>query len=218
MMRTPLSGAGTLPDTTRCARPSTMAVLPVPAGPTSSGFRLTRRQRVSMTRSISSRGRGLSGNSPRAAAAVRSRPNWSSAGVGFRTRGDAGAPGAPGCADFSPLVPPPRGPDLLNGCWPRSMTGLTAAIRIAAATSRSPMSGRPRFLACSAALARRSFSGQGDAALAAHDRGPEILDVPLGLEARAQRLDQGTVALEQKHQPFGRPGRRRRQDAHRASP
>ena len=47
------SSSGTLPSTIFWARPSTMAVLPTPASPSSTGLFLVRRQRIWMTRSIS---------------------------------------------------------------------------------------------------------------------------------------------------------------------
>jgi hypothetical protein len=40
------SSSGTLPSTTRWAKPSTMAVLPTPASPSSTGLFLVRRQRI----------------------------------------------------------------------------------------------------------------------------------------------------------------------------
>ena len=45
--------SGTLLETTIWARPSTMAVLPTPASPSSTGLFFCRRQRIWMTRSIS---------------------------------------------------------------------------------------------------------------------------------------------------------------------
>ena len=47
------SSSGTLPSMIIWARPSTMAVLPTPASPSSTGLFLVRRQRIWMTRSIS---------------------------------------------------------------------------------------------------------------------------------------------------------------------
>ena len=73
--------SGTLPLMTSCASPSTMAVLPTPASPSSTGLFLVRRQRTWMTRSISSP-RPMTGSmSPFLAISVRSRPNALSAGV-----------------------------------------------------------------------------------------------------------------------------------------
>src|SRR5438309_1848132 len=80
-----LSGTSAL--TIRWARPSTIAVLPTPASPISTGLFLVRRLRICSTRSISSC-RPMTGSSvPSCARWVRSRPNSSSAGVLlFRSR------------------------------------------------------------------------------------------------------------------------------------
>ncbi len=75
------SSSGTLPSTTRWAKPSTMAVLPTPASPSSTGLFLVRRQRIWMARSISF-SRPMTGSSlPCRASSVRSRPKLSRAGV-----------------------------------------------------------------------------------------------------------------------------------------
>ena len=61
-----LSHSGTSPRTMRCARPSTMAVLPTPGSPISTGLFLVLRDRMRMTRRISS-SRPITGSSlPRA--------------------------------------------------------------------------------------------------------------------------------------------------------
>src|SRR5947209_7152346 len=73
--------SGTSAVTIRWARPSTIAVLPTPASPISTGLFLVRRLRICSTRSISSC-RPMTGSSvPSCARWVRSRPNSSSAGV-----------------------------------------------------------------------------------------------------------------------------------------
>ena len=60
------------------ARPSTMAVLPTPGSPISTGLFLVRRDSTCMTRSIS-RTRPMTGSSFFSRACwVRLRPNWSS--------------------------------------------------------------------------------------------------------------------------------------------
>ena len=80
-MRRSRSSSGTLPSTISWARPSTMAVLPTPASPSSTGLFLVRRQRIWMTRSISF-ARPMTGSSlPWRASSVRSRPKLSRAGV-----------------------------------------------------------------------------------------------------------------------------------------
>ncbi len=71
--------SGTSPATIRWASPSTIAVLPTPGSPISTGLFLVRRERTWTTRRISS-SRPITGSSlPRAAASVRSRPKRSSA-------------------------------------------------------------------------------------------------------------------------------------------
>ena len=81
------------------ARPSTMAVLPTPASPSSTGLFFVRRQSTWMTRSISSC-RPITGSSwPSRASSVRSRPKLSRAGVLLlprRWRSLAGHPAAGG--------------------------------------------------------------------------------------------------------------------------
>ncbi len=75
------SSSGTLPAAISCARPSTMAVLPTPASPKSTGLFLVRRHRIWITRSISFL-RPMTGSiSPLRAISVRSRPKAFSAGV-----------------------------------------------------------------------------------------------------------------------------------------
>src|SRR5206468_3331647 len=79
MIRFCLSPSGTSPLTMRCARPSTIAVLPTPGSPISTGLFLVRRERTWMTRRISS-SRPMTGSSfPCVASLVRSRPYFSSA-------------------------------------------------------------------------------------------------------------------------------------------
>ena len=71
--------SGTSPSTMRRARPSTMAVLPTPGSPMSTGLFLVRRDSTWMTRRISS-SRPMTGSSlPLRASSVRSRPYFSSA-------------------------------------------------------------------------------------------------------------------------------------------
>ena len=73
------SPSGTSPRTMRCASPSTMAVLPTPGSPMSTGLFLVRRLRIWMVRRISS-SRPMTGSSlPPRAIWVRSRPYFSSA-------------------------------------------------------------------------------------------------------------------------------------------
>ena len=72
--------SGTSPVTIFWDSPSTMAVLPTPGSPMSTGLFLVRRDSTCMTRSIS-RSRPMTGSSLRSRASwVRLRPNWSSTG------------------------------------------------------------------------------------------------------------------------------------------
>ena len=71
--------SGTSPSTIRRASPSTIAVLPTPGSPMSTGLFLVRRESTWMTRRISS-SRPMTGSSlPLRASSVRSRPKRSSA-------------------------------------------------------------------------------------------------------------------------------------------
>ena len=77
--RLPFSPSGTSPATIRCASPSTIAVLPTPGSPISTGLFFVRRERTWITRRTSS-SRPMTGSSlPASASAVRSRPYFSSA-------------------------------------------------------------------------------------------------------------------------------------------
>jgi hypothetical protein len=77
--RLPLSDSGTSPATIRCASPSTIAVLPTPGSPISTGLFFVRRESTWITRRISS-SRPITGSSlPFSASSVRSRPNFESA-------------------------------------------------------------------------------------------------------------------------------------------
>ena len=72
--RLPFSPSGTSPSMMRLASPSTIAVLPTPGSPMSTGLFLVRRDSTWMTRRISS-SRPMTGSSlPSRAASVRSRP------------------------------------------------------------------------------------------------------------------------------------------------
>ena len=68
-MRRFLSPSGTSPETIRWARPSTIAVLPTPGSPISTGLFLVRRERIWMTRRISS-SRPITGSTLPAAASL----------------------------------------------------------------------------------------------------------------------------------------------------
>ena len=133
--RLPDSVWGTSSSTMRCARPSTIAVLPTPASPIRTGLFLPRRDSTSMVCSISS-SRPMTGSiRPSRAMAVRSRPNSSSVGVADRP------PGPPG-----PLAP--GGPP-----WPARTRCSVSGVTPAAASSRpAPDSGL-------AARANRMCSG-----------------------------------------------------------
>src|SRR5512145_2682317 len=77
-MRASLSAGGTSPAAMRWARPSTIAVLPTPALPTSAGLFLDWRSRMSTTRAISPSRQRTGSRSPRRACAVTSTPARSS--------------------------------------------------------------------------------------------------------------------------------------------
>ena len=73
------SDVGTSPFTMRCATPSTMAVLPTPGSPMSTGLFFVRRESTCITRRISS-SRPMTGSIfPRRADSGRSRVYFSSA-------------------------------------------------------------------------------------------------------------------------------------------
>ena len=75
----PRRDSGTSPETMRCARPSTTAVLPTPGSPIRTGLFLVRRESTCTTRRISE-SRPMTGSSlPARAIAVRSVPYFSSA-------------------------------------------------------------------------------------------------------------------------------------------
>ena len=77
--RLPRSDSGTSPATIRWARPSTIAVLPTPGSPISTGLFLVRRDSTCTTRRISV-SRPITGSrSPERARSVRSTPYFSSA-------------------------------------------------------------------------------------------------------------------------------------------
>ena len=77
--RLSFSDSGTSPLAMRCAMPSTMAVLPTPGSPISTGLFLVRRESTCITRRISS-SRPMTGSIlPRRASSVRSRVYFSSA-------------------------------------------------------------------------------------------------------------------------------------------
>ena len=79
MMRLFFNESGTSPLMMRRARPSTIAVLPTPGSPMSTGLFFVRRNRTCMTRRISL-SRPITGSIlPRRANSVRSRPYFSSA-------------------------------------------------------------------------------------------------------------------------------------------
>ena len=82
MIRAPSERRRHAPATIRWARPSTIAVLPTPAGPEQHGVALrVCRTRTSMSQAVSS-SRPMTGRAgPRRASSVRSRPIWSSSGV-----------------------------------------------------------------------------------------------------------------------------------------
>src|SRR6266705_951488 len=77
-MRLSARNEGTSPSEMRCARPSTMAVLPTPGSPIRTGLFFVRRQRIWMTRSTSFSRPTRGSSAPSEAAWVRSRLNSAS--------------------------------------------------------------------------------------------------------------------------------------------
>src|SRR5881396_588256 len=92
-----LSASGHWPVAISCASPSTMAVFPTPGSPISTGLFFLRRERISITRSISFCRPIVGSSDPSAASWVRSRQKWSRAGVldFFSLLGAAGWVAAP---------------------------------------------------------------------------------------------------------------------------
>ena len=89
------SPSGTSPRTIRCASPSTIAVLPTPGSPTSTGLFFVLRDRIWITRRISA-SRPMTGSSlPVRASTTRSRPYFSSASYAVSGRGAGHALRAP---------------------------------------------------------------------------------------------------------------------------
>ena len=76
--RLPRRSSGTSPATIRRASPSATAVLPTPGSPMRAGLFFCRRERIWITRRISSSRPTTGSSSPLAAIRVRSRENWSS--------------------------------------------------------------------------------------------------------------------------------------------
>ncbi|MNI41345.1 hypothetical protein D3C73_955960 [compost metagenome] len=121
------SASGTSPATIRCASPSTMAVLPTPGSPISTGLFFFRRASTSIVVSIS-RARPMTGSSlPSRASFVRSRLNWSRSGV---------------LEDASTRPSSAPLPTTLVTCW-RSACGVNPYLRRIDAARPSPSSARP---------------------------------------------------------------------------
>src|SRR5918998_204975 len=99
--RLPLRVSGMSSETILCARPSTMAVLPTPGSPMSTGLFLVLRLRMRTERAISSARPITGSSSPLVAASVRSRVTWSRVGVRLCW---------PGCPPPAPKPPPPKLP------------------------------------------------------------------------------------------------------------
>ncbi len=86
--RRPRRLSGTSPDVIRWARPSTIAVLPTPGSPISTGLFFVRRLSTWITRRTSE-SRPMTGSSlPRSASSVRSRPNLARASYVPSASGD----------------------------------------------------------------------------------------------------------------------------------
>ncbi len=103
--RLSFSVSGTSPATMRWASPSTMAVLPTPGSPISTGLFLDRRERISTVCSISS-ARPTTGSSfPAFASSVRSRPYSSSVVAGAPSASPGRPLARPACSVRSSSLP-----------------------------------------------------------------------------------------------------------------
>ena len=100
---TPLSGGGTSPAATRCAKPSAIAVLPTPASPVRIGLFWRRRISTSMTWRISSSRPRIGSMPPARALAVRSCEKRSSAVWPFGPSA-VSAPGVPAARRPEPSI------------------------------------------------------------------------------------------------------------------
>jgi hypothetical protein len=133
--------SGTSPTEILDARPSTMAVLPTPGSPMSTGLFFVRRARIWIMRSISS-ARPMTGSSlPSRAMAVRSRPNSSSVGVLDLVR------------DGEP-EPEPEEPE---ACWPPPCCWDWPSPSRLSTSSRTTSRRRPRFSSTRAATPSSSL-------------------------------------------------------------
>src|SRR5436190_19778550 len=119
--------SGTSPWIMRSANPSTIAVLPTPGSPISTGLFFVRRDSTWMTRRISS-SRPITGSSlPCSAASVRSRPKRSS-GVCCCSSA-AGAPAAAGFTPSGVIASPLGGPAAEGRAHVGEAHELAAAVR-----------------------------------------------------------------------------------------
>ena len=122
------SVSGTSPSTIRCAMPSTIAVLPTPGSPMSTGLFFVRLDSTSIVCSISCSRPTTGSTRPSRASAVRSVPNWSTVGVsdgGFLPALPAPAPRPP-----PPVTASCSASGVIRASlstWPAADSGLTAS-------------------------------------------------------------------------------------------
>ena len=141
---------GTSPETIRCARPSTIAVLPTPGSPISTGLFLVRRERISTVCSISSARPTTGSSRPERAASVRSCPYSSSVGVPL------------GCTPAllrSPPVPRPSSTDFSASCEGAALRSAVPAPERSCSSSAPRMCSGPMYeapTACERACAASS--------------------------------------------------------------
>ena len=147
--RLPRRLSGTSPSTMRRARPSTMAVLPTPGSPMSTGLFLVRRDRTWTTRRISS-SRPITGSSLPRRARLGQVPAVSSPGPGTAPRGSGWSPG--GCPA------PPAGRRAARRGWPRS-AGPGPAGRARPTGTRHPGLRAPRSACVEDVASARDSSG-----------------------------------------------------------
>mmetsp|Transcript_30329 Transcript_30329/g.75349 ORF Transcript_30329/g.75349 Transcript_30329/m.75349 type:complete len:292 (-) Transcript_30329:199-1074(-) len=182
------SGAGTSPEMMRWARPSTMAVLPTPDWPSSTGLFLVRRLRMWMRRRISSSRPTRGSNSPCLASSVTSVQKRSNALSSSSPGGGApggGGPTAPASAAAAAACA------AACACAEAAACAACICARMRASISATPCDIASLALAAAAALSA-------EAALALSSAGAMVIAMPLSMAAMALRTecDDSTSATE----------------------
>src|SRR5438876_304406 len=155
------SASGHWPLAISWARPSTIAVFPTPGSPMSTGLFFLRRERISITRSISF-WRPIVGSSwPSAASWVRSRQKWSSAGVFdfFSLLGLAGCAPEPDGAGPEGISLPSSRSVSARACsrFTPASVSTCAAIPFSSRSSPSSRCSVPTYSWCSRAASSRAI-------------------------------------------------------------